>query len=178
MNIFLKIATFVLILGLSFYILKSLDPTILVMQSTLSKFTLLTLSGVFYASFLTAPLSVVLFIILGSTTNIYLVTILGGLGAALGDLLILKFFRSLFKTFSFIKHAQSFRKIKKISIKYHLNLVGIILGMLLVASPFPDELGLILLGISSLSYFKLAILTFVLNSLGILAILLIAKSFL
>lgn len=178
MNNFLKFTAFVVILGLSFYILKSQDPAILADQSFFSKLALLVLSGVFYTSFLTAPLSVALFIILGSTTNIYLVTIMGGLGAVLGDLLILKFFRNFFKAFSFVKHAKAFKKMKQITKKYSLNLSAIFFGMILVASPFPDELGLIMLGASSLSYFKLALLTFVLNSLGILTILLTAKFFL
>jgi len=175
---FLKLITFVAVAGLSFYILRFLDASILTTQSTFSKFALLTISGIFYTSFLTAPLSVVLFIILGSSTNIYLVILFGGLGAVVGDLLIIKFFRKLFKAFSFVKHAESFKTAKKIAKKYHLNLVGLIIGMAIVASPFPDELGLILLGVSSLSYFQLAILTFLLNSLGILVILSAAKLFL
>lgn len=175
MNNFLKLITFIAILGVSVYILKTFDPSIVADQSTFSKLVLLTLSGIFYTSFLTAPLSVVLFMILGPTTNVYLAILLGGLGAVVGDLLIIKFFRNLFKTFSFVKYVGNFKTIKKISIKYHLNLVGIILGMILIASPFPDELGLVLLGISSLSYFKLALLTFLLNSIGILTILLISK---
>lgn len=175
MNNFLKLITFIVIIGLSFYTLKSLDPAILTEQPALPKYLLLSLSGMFYTSFLTTPLAVVLFMLLGPTSNIYLATVFGGIGAVIGDLLILKFFRNLFKTFSFIKHAGSFKKAKKFFTKYHLNLISVIIGMVIVASPFPDELGLILLGVSSLSYFKLTLLTFILNSIGILTILLTAK---
>lgn len=178
MKNFLKFAVFMTVLILSFYVISSYDPKALAGQSLGMKLLLALLSGIFYTSFLTAPLSVILFVILAATTNIYLITLFGGLGAVIGDFVIVKFFRSIFSAFSFLRHVNSFIRVKKILKSFHLDIIGLVVGIILVASPFPDELGLILLGASSLSYFKLTILSFILNSLGIFAILLTAKALL
>ncbi len=170
---FLKLAVFVVIVLASFYLIRMQDVTAFADRSIAFKLSMSMLSGVFYTSFVFAPLSVVLFVILAkSTGSIFLIALMGGLGAVAGDLLIVKFFRTIFKAFSLVTHQDFFRKIKKGLRKYHLDLISMVVGMVIVASPFPDELGLILLGASSLSYFKLAILTFILNSAGILIILL------
>lgn len=172
----LKLFAFGAILIISFYITSSQDTSVFADQTLALKLVVAMISGIFYASFLTAPLAVVLFVILTTTTNIYLVALFGGLGAVTGDLLIIKFFRTIFKPFSFLRHGPIFHRFKKILKTYHLDIIGFIFGAILIASPFPDELGLILLGASSLSYFKLAILSFFLNSGGILIILIITKA--
>ena len=171
----LKLAVFLLVLGLSLYLINFQDKSALSGQSIPVKLLFAVMSGVLYTSFLTAPLSIALFVVLATTTNVYLVTLFGGIGAVLGDLLILKFFRTVFVAFSFLTHKTIFKGLKKIFRTLHLDLISLIIGMVIVASPFPDELGLILLGVSSLSYFKLIVITFTLNSLGILIILLAAK---
>lgn len=173
-NLF-KLFAFVVVLVLSFYLVSTINPKILSDQALFIKLIFASLSGLFYTSFLTAPLSVILFLLLSGTTNIYLLAIFGGLGAVLGDLVIVKFFRVIFKVFSFIKHINLFKKLKNRLHQLHLDLVAYLLGMVIIASPFPDELGLALLSVSKLSYFKLAILAFILNSLGIFVILYIAK---
>lgn len=173
-NLF-KLFVFAVVLALSFYWISSINPQILSDQSLSFKLIMAFISGLFYTSFLTAPLSVVLFLLLSGTTNIYLLAIFGGLGAVLGDLVIVKFFRVIFKVFSFIKHINLFKKLKNRLHQLHLDLVAYLLGMVIIASPFPDELGLALLSVSRLSYFKLGLLTFILNSLGILVILYTAK---
>lgn len=128
------------------------------------------LSGIFYTSFLTAPFSVLMLASVDFNLNPYILSAIAGSGAVLGDLFIVKIFRTLFSAFSFVRHEKSFVKLKKTLARYHLDFISIVLGSLIVASPLPDELGLILLGASKLSYFKLAILTFLLNGAGILLI--------
>lgn len=168
---FFKIIVFVIIGALSFYLISTQDIKILSDQSLVIKLALASLAGLFYTSFLAAPLSIVLFVVLASTTNIYLIALFAGFGAVLGDLMIVKFLRLIFRTFSFVVHINFFKNLKKKLQSYHLDLLSYVLGIIIVASPFPDELGLVLLGASKLSYFKLAVLTFILNSIGILIIL-------
>lgn len=166
----LKVAAFLIILLASLQFISSYDTSILADKSLTFKISLALIGGLFYTSFLTAPAATVVLIAVGQTTNIYLVAILGGIGAVAGDLLILKFFRFLFKKFSFAVHADTFRLWKKQLHRSHLDFIGYSLGLVIIASPFPDELGLALLGTSRLSYFKIAVLTFFANSIGILAV--------
>ncbi len=167
----IKVVFFIFIIIFSFYLISSYDIQILADQSLPVKILLSFASGLFYTSFLTTPLSVVLLIALAGVADIYLIVLFGGLGALIGDLIIVKIFRMIFHTFSFVKHAPYFKVLKQKLRSYHLDLVSFLLGVVIVASPFPDELGLALLGASKLSYFKLALIAFVANSLGILLIL-------
>lgn len=163
---------------LSFYLVSTQDAAVLADHSLTVKIILAFFGGIFYTSFLTAPLSVVLLVALGLTTNIYLVAVVGGLGAVIGDLIIVKFFRTIFKAFSPVKQIHNFKSLKKTLKAFHLDTAAFILGSVIVASPFPDELGLALLGASKLSYFQLSILTFILNGIGILVILFTTKGLL
>ncbi len=130
------------------------------------------LSGLLYTSFFTAPFSILLLVAIDPNINPYLLAVFAGFGAVLGDLIIVKILRLIYVPFSFLNHQNGVKAFKKQLEKYHLNLISILLGAIIVASPLPDELGLILLGVSSLSYMKLAVLTFLLNGMGLLIIIL------
>lgn len=130
------------------------------------------LSGLLYTSFFTAPLSILLLVSIDPNANPYFLAAVAGLGAVLGDLIIIKVLKIIFAPFSFLNHQNSVKAFKKQLEKYHLNIISVLLGAIIVASPLPDELGLILLGFSGLSYMKLAVLTFLLNGLGLLIIIL------
>ncbi len=113
------------------------------------------LAGMFYASFLTSPISLAMLVVLAKTNNPVSLALLAGVGAALADLLIVKLFRQAV--------ALKMRPEKT-------SFPHIILGAIIIASPLPDELGLMMLGVSKLKYYQIAILTYVLNTAGILLI--------
>ena len=52
-----------------------------------------------------------------------------------------------------------------------------VMGAIIIASPFPDEVGISLMGISQLKNWQFLVISFLLNSLGILFVVTIAKSF-
>lgn len=128
-------------------------------------------AGVFYTSFLTSPISVAMLVILAEQSNPILTAALAGLGAVLGDFLIVKFFRerisSELNEFSKQFHLQ---KVKAVLQKLHLDFLTPLIGAIIVASPLPDELGLMMLGASKLRYREIALLSYVLNTAGILLI--------
>lgn len=171
MSILYKLLFFAAILALSFYLVSTQDVKLISDQTILIKLAAAFIAGIFYTSFMAAPLAVIILIALGLSTNVFIITVAGGMGAVVGDLIIVKFFRFLFGGVSHIFPKIFFKKAKSILKAYHLDILAWIVGSILVASPFPDELGLIMLGASKLSYFKLAFLAFILNSLGILIIL-------
>lgn len=173
---FLKIIFFLAILSVSVFLLDGKNTQIFATQAFAVQAAAVFISGFFYTSFLTAPLSVILLVALAPLLNPYLLTAIAGAGAVMGDLLIIKFFRTVFSVFSFVRHRNSFKHLKKRLQRYRLDIIAYILGGLIIASPFPDELGLILLGTSKLSYFKLAVLTFLLNGTGILIIVLTVRA--
>lgn len=137
------------------------------------KFLAEIVAGFLFTSFLTSPLSIAAFYVLSKDGNPFLIAFLGGLGAVLGDIIIVKIFRdSVFKDFQILSKDLKLQKIISFFHDSHFNHLAPLLGLVIIASPFPDELGLMLLGASKLTYTRLIILTYLLNTVGILLIIL------
>ncbi len=128
-------------------------------------------AGIFFVStFTVAPAGVVLFS-LGAHLHPILLAFTAGIGAVVGDYLILRFFkdkvyeevRPLFARFrgSYIEGI--------FKTPYFAWLIPVI-GAAVIASPLPDEIGVGLLGSSKLPTWQFVVLTFTLNTLGILII--------
>lgn len=129
------------------------------------------LAGIFYISTLTAPISVAMLLMLADINNPILTALLAGLGAAFGDLVIVKFFKEkLSKDVNLVSRELQLKSINNFLIKWKLDFATMLVGAMIIASPLPDELGLMLLGASKLTYRQLAILTYILNTAGILLI--------
>ena len=136
--------------------------------------------GMFYTFYLTAiPATVGLFI-LGETLNPLSLALLGAAGAVLSDFIIYRFVKD-----SFMKELEEFPTIKK-DIRTFIGLVRkskvlkhfipLIAG-LIIASPLPDEVGVVLLGIIRMRSKKFLIYSYFFNFLGILIITTLAKLF-
>lgn len=132
------------------------------------------LGGVLYTSFFTAPIALALLIVLAQVVDPLLVAGVAGAGSVLGDLTMIKFFRFIFNQFKVLTHDHKWvsEKIGNLLHTLRLNPLAYVVGALIIALPLPDEIGLLLIGASRLSYIKLAVLTYVLNTTGILMILL------
>ncbi|MBI2329978.1 hypothetical protein HYU94_01160 [Candidatus Daviesbacteria bacterium] len=168
-----KTIIFILSLSFAWWLIKSGSVQSLIENILPLRLVAEITAGVFYTSFLTAPVSLAMLVILAQHNNPVLTAILAGLGAALGDFLIVKFFRekisSEVKEFSKQLHLQ---KINSLLQKLHLDFLAPLLGAIIVASPLPDELGLMLLGVSKLSYRQIILISYILNTAGILLIVL------
>jgi len=133
-------------------------------------------AGLFFTSvFTVAPATVALGEI-SQTNNIFLVVVLGGLGAMVGDYVIFKFFKNRIGAdlINLIKDKNR-RRLKHILHSHIWKRILAILGALIIASPLPDELGLMLMGMSKLKNSIFFPVSFLMNSLGILIIALIAN---
>ena len=134
------------------------------------------LGGILFAFGFTAPFSVGLFISL-NPSNIWLAGIIGGFGALISDLLIFKLIKfSFIDEFNRLRNTKTLKNIErliqrsigeKIKVYFMYALAGI-----LIASPLPDEAGVIMLaGLTKINFKVLAIISFILNTLGIILIL-------
>jgi uncharacterized membrane protein YdjX (TVP38/TMEM64 family) len=134
------------------------------------------LAGMLFSFGFTAPFSAGFFITL-NPGNIWLAGIIGGLGAMCSDLLIFKFIRFSFR--------DELRKLKKEKISREIeNMINKTLGNkiriylmyaiagIMIASPLPDEAGVIMLaGLTRIKPKILAFISFLLNTAGILVLL-------
>ncbi|MBI2062559.1 MAG: hypothetical protein HYT64_02635 [Candidatus Yanofskybacteria bacterium] len=135
------------------------------------------IAGIFFTSIFTAAPATVVLGEIAQSNSVIMVAILGGLGALAGDLLIFRFVRDkIFQDFSYlVKISRSERFVSVFKLKLFRILTPFI-GALIIASPLPDEAGVAMLGLSKMKTSTFIPLSFLLNSIGILIIGLIAKT--
>lgn len=130
----------------------------------------------FVSTFTVAPAAVVLFEFSRSLDPL-LVALVGGAGATFGDYIAYRFIRDrLFAELSpILKMFHLYRRVDILHTKYFAWLAPVI-GAAIIASPFPDEIGLSLLGLKRIKPIMFLVLAFFLNSIGIFIIALAAQS--
>lgn len=135
------------------------------------------LAGIFFvSSFTVVPVSIILFFFAKELDPVS-IALVAGLGAMFGDYLIFRFL----KDYIFEELRPFFRKLKsslfpRFKLNPYFSWIIPVLGAIIIASPFPDEIGIGLLGLSKIKNWQFVLVSFVLNSLGILLMLLIFKS--
>lgn len=169
-NFAFRAVIFILSLSIAWYLLKDGFLYGLADSLLLLKFISPFIAGMLYASFLTSPVSIVMIVILAKTNNPIIVALLAGFGAAFTDLLIVRFFRFLSKDINLASRELHLKKLVNFLKMWKIEFLVPLAGVFIVASPLPDEIGLMMLGVSKLKYYQLAILTYLLNTAGILSI--------
>lgn len=171
-----KIMLLLLVIVFSYFIFR--NPSISNYLSHLGNLGYLSIfiGGILFAFGFTAPFSVGLFISV-APSNIWIAGIIGGFGALISDLLIFKLikfsFTEEFKRLSKTKGMKSIVLLiqRSLGVKIKVYLMYVFAGIL-IASPLPDEIGVIMLaGLTKINFKILAIISFILNTLGILIIL-------
>ena len=129
------------------------------------------LVGIFFVStFTVAPASLVLFY-LAQEMSIWQIALFAGVGATLGDYLIFRFLKDrVFEELRpiFMQFGGSY--VSRLFSTPYFAWLAPVLGAIIIASPFPDEIGIGLLGFTKLKNWQFVALSFVLNSLGIFLI--------
>ena len=135
------------------------------------------IAGIFFVSvFTVAPATVALGEI-AQSNSVITVAIIGGLGALIGDLIIFRFVKDrVFQHFSYLIRISKSERLFSIFKLRLFRWVIPFMGALIIASPLPDEIGIAMLGLSKMKNSYFILLSFVLNSAGILIVGLIAKA--
>ncbi len=162
---------------LAIYASKSgaLDTIFLV--SPESEFIGAFIAGLLFTSLFTTPLAIAMFAAIAPEVNILFMALLGACGSVLGDLALFGLIRHTFR--DDLEHLLSLRKIHRLTAVFHRRVFRWILpfiGALIIASPFPDELGIGLMGVSRMKLSTLIIVSYVMNAIGIFLIGLAAVS--
>ena len=133
-------------------------------------------AGFFFTSAFTTPLAVVALIEIAEVSgHPLLVALVGALGGLLGDLCLFLFIRDSFgENLRIMLESSKWRRWSKI---FHLKLfrwITPLIGGILIASPLPtDELGLAMMGLSKTKTALLVPISYSMNFLGILFIVLV-----
>lgn len=136
------------------------------------------ITGIFFVyTFTVAPSAAILFH-LSDSYNPFLIALLAGLGAVIGDYIIFRYFKD--KVFDELKpffKMMSGPFIKKIFSTPYFAWLLPLSGLFIIASPFPDEIGIGLISASRMKNWQFLLLTFLLNAAGIFIIVLLARSY-
>ena len=135
------------------------------------------IAGMFFTSVFTAAPATVVLAQIAQVNSVFLVAFFGGIGAMVGDLVIFRFIKNRLSEdiLYLLKKSKSERMLSIFRLRIFRWSIAF-LGALVIASPLPDELGLMMLGFSKIKTSLFIPISFLLNSLGILVIGLIAKA--
>lgn len=136
------------------------------------------IAGMFFTSIFTTAPAIVTLGEIASYGSIFNTAFFGAIGAVLGDLIIFQFVRDrLSEHFTgMMKNEKWWRRVHHVFKLKYFRWITFLLGGIILASPFPDELGISLLGMTKMKTKQFIQISFVFNFIGILIIGYIAKS--
>lgn len=134
-------------------------------------------AGIFFTSVLTVGSATVALAEIAQTHSVFLMALIGAAGSVVGDLILFSFVRDRITDDFMAIFSQP--KVRRLTHLLHLEIFKWllpILGVLIVASPLPDEIGLAMMGISKLRTGSFILLSYGANFLGILIVGLVARA--
>jgi hypothetical protein len=130
------------------------------------------LLGILYDFTFSAATSVVLLLVFAEKLVLWKILLIATLGSVVGDIFLFKYLKS--NLVSEIKHlVNRFGLIDKIhhTGKKSIKFAFTVLGIIIIMTPLPDELGIGLLGMSDISLPQFTVISFILNLVGLYIIL-------
>lgn len=126
------------------------------------------IAGILYVSTSTAALGILILTDLSKELSSIEIALLAGLGSAVADFAIFRFFKSdLLSEITPIYNKLGGRHITKLmhhkSFRWSLPIIGAII----IASPFPDEIGIGLMGLTKIKNYQFILLCFALDVAGV-----------
>ena len=171
-----KLLLLLITVFLSYFIFSRYDFSVWFDALGISPYAAIFIAGILFPFGFTAPFSIGLFLTL-PTPSLLVASLIAGAGAVLSDLFIFSFIRlSLMDEFEELEHTETFKTLRylidtEFSAKMRNYLLYIFAG-LVIASPLPDELGVpMVAGLTSLHKGGFILLSFILHSAGIFALL-------
>ena len=135
-------------------------------------------AGIFFTSIFTTAPAIVALGELARAHSVLPVALAGAAGAVLGDLLIFRFIRDRLsgRLTELLAHPTRKGKLRMFLTGRYFRWLTFFIGGLVIASPLPDEMGISLLGFSTLGTSAFLCLSFVFNFVGIVLIGLAAQA--
>jgi hypothetical protein len=136
------------------------------------------IAGMFFTSVFTTAPAVVTLGEIAHNNSIFLTAFWGAIGAVIGDLIIFQFIRDELSEHLVIilKHNSLWKRVRVLFKLKYFRWLTFMLGGLILASPFPDELAVSLLGFAKMKNSTFVLISLAFNFLGILLIGIVAKS--
>lgn len=129
------------------------------------------LGGILYIFSFTAAAGIVIILVLAEKLSPIEIGLIAGLGSVTGDFIIFRFVKDdLTKELSPIYSSLGGGHLTKLLRTKYFSWTLPVIGALIIASPFPDEVGVSLMGISKMKASRFILVSFLLNAIGIFLI--------
>lgn len=134
------------------------------------------LAGVFFTStFTIVPAAVVLFNI-AHGLDPFIAALVGGAGAVVGDLILYRFLKDqVYAELAPVVRKLGGKQLGPLIKSPYFAWFAPVLGALVIASPFPDELGVSLLGVSHIKEWQFLAIAYIANVSGVFAVVFLAQ---
>lgn len=126
------------------------------------------IAGILYVSASTAALGILMLSDLAKTLSPIEIAIVAGLGGVVADFVLFRFFKGdLIGEITPIYNRLGGRHLTKLMYHKYFRWSLPIIGAIIIASPFPDELGISLMGLSRIKTYQFVILSLILDITGV-----------
>ena len=129
-------------------------------------------AGLFFTSVFTTAPAIVALGEIARANSLWTTALFGAAGAVIGDMFIFSFMRDRFSEhlMELLKHEGMGKRFRAVFRLRSFKWLTFLLAGLIIASPLPDEIGISLLGFSKMKLSRFLVLSFVVNTIGILLI--------
>ena len=126
------------------------------------------IGGILFVSSFSVGTGAAILLVLAKTLSPLEVSIIAGIGGTFGDFTIFRFIRNgLIQEVTPIYKKLGGDHLTRILNKRSFRWALPVIGAIIIASPFPDELGVTLMGISKIKTYQFIILSFILDCIGV-----------
>lgn len=134
--------------------------------------------GLFFTSVFTTAPAIVALGEIAQSGSVWMTAAVGALGSVAGDMLIFAFVRDRLSEhlMEHLKASEGWARFMILIRTRSFRLASLFIGGLIIASPFPDELGISLMGFSKMKTVWFVPLSYTFNFVGILLIAAAAKA--
>lgn len=173
----LRLILFIISFAVGIYILQSEQLHDLIFE--LGAFDLIGvfIAGFFFVMTFTVVPAAAVLIAFTDVIHPLPLSLVAGIGGVCGDYILWRFFRG--ETDQLLSEAtlRNHLFLKRVMRLGIVHWLGPLIGAIIIASPFPDEIGIALLGITKLETKRFLALVFVLDTIGIFLIVTISHLF-
>ncbi len=126
-------------------------------------------AGMLFVSTFTVAVGILILSVLALSLSPIELGLIAGFGAVIGDFMIFSVIKNnLSQELSYLYNKVDNRNyVKHLLYSKYFSWTLPVIGAFIIASPFPDELGVSLMGISKMKDYQFIIVSFILNSIGI-----------
>lgn len=134
-------------------------------------------AGILFVSTFTVATGAVILLILAERLSPIEIGIIAGLGGVVGDFTIFRFVKDgLLSEITPVYNSLGGRRLTAVLRTKYFSWTLPVIGALIIASPFPDEIGVSLMGIAKIKTYQFILLSFVLDTVGVFLFVVFARA--